>query len=213
MGEGLTEIVLHPLGRAIQYVPGQFVMLHLETKSGWQRHPFTLASSPVEPAVRVTVKALGDYTSELGSQVRVGMPAVLSGPHGRFSHAKGTDRQIWIAGGVGVTPFLSWLRSLEDHPPPGPVDFFYSVADEAPYLDEIRDIVASHPEVSLHLNRSQLDGRLTVERLLETVGDQPMAGTSVFMCGPGPMVQTFENALRSDGVPARQLFREHFDWR
>lgn len=104
VGHDLTEIVLRPLGRPLDYRPGQFAMLHLEAKDGWHRHPFTLASSPAEPDVRVTIKALGDYTSQVSTLVRPGMPAVLSGPHGRFVHGKGTDRQVWIAGGVGVTP-------------------------------------------------------------------------------------------------------------
>ena len=90
VGEGLTEIVLRPLGKPFAYVPGQFAMLHLESKDGWHRHPFTLASSPAEPFVRVTVKALGDYTTHLQDAVRPGMPAVLSGPHGGF-----TDPCMW----------------------------------------------------------------------------------------------------------------------
>ena len=64
-------------------------------------------------SLRVTVKALGDYTSRLPELIEPGMPAVIGGPHGRFDHRKGTDRQVWIAGGVGVAPFLSWLRALD----------------------------------------------------------------------------------------------------
>ncbi len=67
--------------------------------------------------VRVTVKALGDYTSHLQELIQPGMPAVLGGPHGRFSHWRGTDRQLWIAGGVGVAPFISWLRGLDGELP------------------------------------------------------------------------------------------------
>ncbi|MCB0895008.1 MAG: hypothetical protein KDB43_06465, partial [Nocardioidaceae bacterium] len=75
------------------------------------------------------------------------MPAVLSGPHGRFTHAHATGHQLWIAGGVGITPFLSWLRSLDTHPPAGRVDVFHAVRDDAPYAEEIRDLVADRPDV------------------------------------------------------------------
>ena len=61
-------------------------MVYLEAKDGWHRHPFTIASAPHEDVVRVTVKALGDYTSRLQELVEPGMPAVIGGPHGRFSH-------------------------------------------------------------------------------------------------------------------------------
>jgi predicted ferric reductase len=213
VGDGLTEIVLHPLGRPFAFTPGQFAMLHLETKDGWHRHPFTLASSSADPDVRVTVKALGDYTTHLQDGVRPGMPAVLSGPHGAFTHAKGTaGHQIWVAGGVGVTPFLSWLRSLDHHKPPGRVDFFYSVGDDAPYEDEIREITQRHPEVRLRLVRSRADGRLTVAQALATSEADPEE-LSVFMCGPEAMVTGLQQGFREAGVPQRRIFREYFDWR
>ena len=74
-------------------------MVYLEAKDGWHRHPFTISSAPHEDVLRVTVKALGDYTSRLQELIEPGMPAVIGGPHGRFNHWKGTDRQVWIAGG------------------------------------------------------------------------------------------------------------------
>ena len=87
--EGLVEIALRPIGRPIDFVPGQFAMVYLEAKDGWHRHPFTIASAPREDVVRVTVKALGDYTSRLHELLEPGMPAVIGGPHGRFSHCEG----------------------------------------------------------------------------------------------------------------------------
>jgi predicted ferric reductase len=123
--EGLVEVAMRPLGRAMAFVPGQFAMIYLEAKDGWHRHPFTISSAPREDVLRVTVKALGDYTSQLGQLVEPGMPAVIGGPHGRFNHMRGTERQVWIAGGVGVAPFLSWVRALDGHLPHR-VDFFYS---------------------------------------------------------------------------------------
>ncbi|MGZ8632299.1 MAG: ferredoxin reductase family protein [Solirubrobacteraceae bacterium] len=111
--EGVVEIAMAPIGRHMEFVPGQFAMIYIEAKDGWHRHPFTITSAPHEDVVRVTVKALGDYTSRLQELIEPGMPAVIGGPHGRFSHWKGTDRQVWIAGGVGVAPFLSWLRALD----------------------------------------------------------------------------------------------------
>jgi predicted ferric reductase len=104
IGDGLAEIALRPIGRKLEFVPGQFAMVYLEAKDGWHRHPFTISSGPHEPLLRVTIKALGDYTSRLTELIEPGMPAVIGGPHGRFSHWKGTDRQVWIAGGVGIAP-------------------------------------------------------------------------------------------------------------
>jgi len=84
-----------------------------------------------EDVLHVTVKALGDYTSRLIDIVEPGTLAVIGGPHGRFNHTRGTDRQIWIAGGVGVAPFVSWLRAIDEQLPQA-VDFFYSTTGKRP---------------------------------------------------------------------------------
>jgi predicted ferric reductase len=211
LGEGLVEVALRPLGRPVHFVPGQFALVYLEAKDGWHRHPFTISSAPHEDVVRVTVKALGDYTSRLHELIEPGMPAVIGGPHGRFDHRRGTDRQVWIAGGVGVAPFLSWLRAL-DGDLSSRVDFFYSAEGRAPFADEILAIAGRHESLRAHLVDTGVEGRLTPARVLAAVGGDPR-GLSVFLCGPRGMLRTFQTELRAAGVPSRRIHREHFDWR
>ncbi len=208
---GLVEVAMRPLGRGIDFIPGQFAMVYLEAKDGWHRHPFTISSAPHEGVLRVTVKALGDYTSRLKDLIEPGMPAVIGGPHGRFNHLRGTDRQVWIAGGVGVAPFLSWLRALDGHLPHR-VDFFYSAEGEAPFADEICAIADRHESLQAHLVDTSDQGRLTTAQVLATAGGDA-SGLSVFMCGPQGMLRAFQTQLRLAGVPARRIHREHFDWR
>ncbi|MGA9761103.1 MAG: hypothetical protein WBQ14_01610 [Gaiellaceae bacterium] len=211
IGDDIVEISLRPLGRSMSFVAGQFAMVYLETKDGWHRHPFTIASAPLEPLVRVTVKELGDYTSRLRETVEPGTPAVIGGAHGRFSYHKGTRRQIWIAGGVGVAPFLSWLRSLSGDLPYR-IDFFYSSAGEAPFADEVSRVAAEHDSLEVHLVNTVLEGRLTAERVIATVGG-PADDVSVFICGPKGMLRVLLPRLRRAGIPARRIHREYFDWR
>ena len=211
VGTGLVEISLRPLGRPMQFVPGQFAMIYLEGKDGWHRHPFTIASAPGEGIVRVTVKALGDYTSRLAELIEPGMPAIIGGPHGRFFHTRGTARQVWIAGGVGVAPFLSWLRALDQHPI-RQVDFFYSTEGPAPFADEITAIAATREGLRVHLIDTSTSGFLTTEQILRAAGGEPRELTA-FLCGPAPMLRAFQGGLRSAGVPARRIHREYFDWR
>jgi predicted ferric reductase len=209
--EGLVEVALRALGRPVDFVPGQFAMVYLEAKDGWHRHPFTISSAPHEAVVRVTIKALGDYTSRLLHLIEPGMPAVIGGPHGRFSHWRGTDRQVWIAGGVGVAPFLSWLRALDGRLPHR-VDFFYTAVGEPPFADEIHEIAARHESLHTQVIDTSVEGRLTPEHVLAVAGGDE-DGLSVFMCGPDGMVRTFQTAFRLAGVPARRIRREYFDWR
>lgn len=213
-GEGLVEVALRPLGRPMTFVPGQFALVYIEAKDGWHRHPFTIASAPHERRVRLTVKALGDYTSSLHELLEPGMPAVIGGPHGRFDHAKGTDHQVWVGGGVGIAPFLSWMRALSTHPPRAEVDLYYAfTGSPAPFAEELEAIAAAHePRVRLHLVDSAVDGRLTASRIAEELRAAPR-DVSVFMCGPEPMLRDLQRGLRAAGVPGRQVHREYFDWR
>jgi predicted ferric reductase len=213
VADGLVEISLRPIGRPVAFVPGQFALVYIEAKDGWHRHPFTIASAPSEGVLRVTVKALGDYTSRLRELLEPGMPAVVGGPHGRFNHAKGSDHQVWIAGGVGIAPFLSWMRALDEHPPPGRVDLYYAFSGgPAPFADELVGLAAGRDDVRCHLVDSQVDGRLTVARILADTGAEPKR-LSVFLCGPEPMLRAFGKSLREVGVRPGQIHREYYDWR
>jgi len=209
--DSVVEITLRPLGGGIRFVPGQFAIVFIEAKDGWHRHPFTLSSAPSEGRVRITVKALGDYTSHLDELVQEGMPAVIGPPHGLFDRRRGTDRQVWIAGGIGVTPFLSWLRSLDGELDQR-VDFFYSTDHVSPFADEIREIADHYASLRVHLVDSSVSGFLTTVDILASI-EEPPARLSVFMCGPERMLELFQDELKDAGVPARHIYREHFDWR
>lgn len=216
VGPDLTELSLRPLGRRLAFVPGQFALLYVEGKDGWHRHPFTIASAPQEATVRVTVKALGDFTSAITTVIEPGMPAVLGEAHGHFDHHRGTDTQVWLAAGVGVTPFLSWLRAAAPGELAPSVDFFYTVAGPAPFADELAALAARHPGVRLHVVDSTVTGRLTAQAVLAATREATHADPrdlSVFLCGPAPMLATFETELRAAGVPRRRIHREYFDLR
>ena len=212
LDESLTEIALAPIGRPVDFVPGQFAMVYLEGKDGWHRHPFTIASAPAERTVRVTVKALGDYTSRVKRIIEPGMPAVISGPYGRFSHRKGTDQQVWIAGGVGVAPFLSWLRSLDGRLS-SRVDFFYTTDGDAPFADEIRAIADRHDSLTAHFVDSSVEGRLTVERVLaDSRGARPRS-LGLHVRPEADVAELPDASCAWPVFPARRIHREYFDWR
>ncbi|GAA1538724.1 hypothetical protein GCM10009827_067380 [Dactylosporangium maewongense] len=213
IGPGLTELALSPVGRPLRFTPGQFAMLFLESAGGWRRHPFTISSAPHDDVLRFTIKALGDDTTGIQTLVQPGMPAVVGGPHGRFDHARGTDQQIWIAGGIGITPFLSWIRALDRFPSATRVDLFYSTEGAAPFADEITAVARTH-NVRVHLHDTSARGYLTPDEVLAAAAghDDPRA-VSVFLCGPAGMVGAFVRRFREAGIPNRNIHREHFDWR
>ena len=80
-------------------------------------HPFTISSAPHEPDVRLSIKSSGDWTQHLHEHLESGARAFVDGPYGEFNYKTGGHRQIWIAAGIGITPFLSWIRDLQGDAP------------------------------------------------------------------------------------------------
>ena len=206
------EIWLRPLGERFAFRPGQFALVNLEARDGWHRHPFTIASGPQENEVRITVRALGDFTSSIGELVEPGMPAVISSPQGHFDYTRGTEHQVWVAGGIGVSPMLSWLRSAAPGRLPHRVDFFYTARGPAPLADEVAHLADHHDELRLHLIDTAASPRLTAEHILETAGTESRQ-LSAFLCGPEQMVSTLQRELLRAGVKPANVHREFYNLR
>ena len=206
------EIWLRPLGDRFAFRPGQFALVNLEARDGWHRHPFTIASAPDEREVRITVRAVGDFTSSIGDLVAPGMPAVISSPQGHFDYSRGTEHQVWIAGGIGVAPMLSWLRSAKPGGLPHRVDFFYTARGPAPLADEVAHLADHHDELHLHLIDTETDPRLAKERILQTARAEPRR-LSAFLCGPERMVSTLQRDLVRAGVKPANVHREFYNLR
>jgi predicted ferric reductase len=148
-----------------------------------QFHPFSITSAPTERTLRITVKAVGDYTRAL-RRLEEGAEAVVEGPYGSFSHRGLPGReQIWLAGGIGVTPFLSMARSLRYANEPA-VDFYYCVehADQAHFLDELREVAARRNDFRVSLVPRDEAGFVTAERLARESGE--LATREILICGP-----------------------------
>src|SRR5690606_18917013 len=100
---------------------GQFAFVTFDRVEG--EHPFTIACADRgDRWVTFEMKALGDYTRGLAQRLQARAPVTVEGPYGRFSLAPDHSGrpQIWVAGGIGVTPFLAWLESLQDAPAQAP---------------------------------------------------------------------------------------------
>ncbi|MDG4789365.1 FAD-binding oxidoreductase [Micromonospora sp. WMMD1102] len=208
------EISLRPhRARRLAFTSGQFVFLQIRRSGLREPHPFTVSSAPAEERLRLTVKAVGDYTARLHERVETGHRATVEGSYGMLDYRRGGPRQIWIAGGIGITPFLSWLRDL-DQLDDRRIDLYYTVRQPAEVLfwDEVREVAARNPGLRIHLNVSAEAGSLTVARLVAEHG-AAVAVADVFMCGPVPMIRTFERGLRQHGVPAARIHFEEFSFR
>jgi predicted ferric reductase len=122
------------------------------------------------------------------------------------------SKQVWIAGGIGITPFLSWIRGF-DGALDRNVDFFLTVRvpEEALFLDELEQAQSANPKFHLHLHFSNRDGRLTLEKIVQSSGS--VSGKEFFLCGPLPMTLSLKSQLMAAGVPATSIHYEEFSFR
>ena len=210
-----TEVVLRAKKESIKKQrAGQFLFVHFPgDKTLNESHPFTISSAPQEDVLRLTIKASGDFTRHLFSNLQAGMDAVIEGAYGMFDYKTGGQKQIWVAGGIGVTPFLSFIRDMDGNLAQD-VDFYYTVRhrEEAVFVDEIEAAAKKNPRLKAHIRFSSTDGSLTVDEIVKNAGGN-ISGHHVYMCGPLPMVQAFEKKFLEAKVPAANIHYEEFNFR
>jgi predicted ferric reductase len=193
--------------------PGQFAFVTSDEAEG--AHPFTIACAwnPSEHRLTFITNALGDYTRRLPETLRIGQPVKVEGPYGCFTFDDDRSRQIWIGGGIGITPFIARMKQLamdrqaySGRPRSESIDLFHTTAD---YSEEALSKLRADAEaagVRVHVLHDPRDGRLTGERIRAAVPDWREA--SVWFCGP----PAFGAALRDDfarhGVPVAECFHQ-----
>lgn len=211
-----TEVVMRAKKDPIQKQrAGQFLFVRFPgEKSLNELHPFTISSAPHEDVLRLTIKASGDFTRHLFNNLKAGMDAVIDGAYGMFDYRTGGGKQVWVAGGIGVTPFLSFIRDFETASLDRDVDLYYTVRhrEEAVFVDEIEAAAKKHERLKAHIRFSSVDGSLTVEQVIQNAGGS-LRGYDIYMCGPLPMVQAFERKFRGAGVLAGNIHFEEFNFR
>ena len=208
---GAVAISMQPKGRAIRPEPGQFGVLRFTGAQAAEPHPFSFSRIGNDGSLRVSIKVLGDFTCLLGDKVEAGQDVKIQGPFGRFRLAK-TGQQVWIAGGIGITPFLAWAEALD--PGSDPVNLIYCVPTraQAPHLAEIEACAAAKGNLTLHVLESRLGQRLTPERVSEIAGGG-LASAKVAFCGPVGLRRTLQKGLVRYGVTPRQFHYEEFEFR
>ncbi len=211
----ITEVTLRAKKEPIaKHRAGQFLFVRFPGDMQLnESHPFTISSAPSEDVLRLTIKASGDFTRELFAKLQAGADAIIDGAYGLFDHKTGGPKQIWIAGGIGLTPFLSFLRDLSgglNHD----VDFYYTVRhpEEILFADEIEAASKKNPRLKTYIRHTAKDGSLTFEEIVKNAGGN-VGAHHVYMCGPLSMVQAFEKKFLALGVPRTNVHYEEFNFR
>lgn len=192
------------------HLAGQFAFLTFDRNEG--PHPFTISSSwHSDDKLTFLIKRLGDYTDTLAGRLKRGDRVALEGPYGKFDFNGNTKRQVWISGGIGITPFIAKMDTLLAHPDGVSVDLFYSTsAPDEGFIRELRK-QADAGQVRLHVIVPSRDGRLTGDKIRGLIPDWKSA--SFWFCGPAGFGRSLRRDLRSQGLLAVDFHQELFEMR
>jgi predicted ferric reductase len=205
---------LEPMQKKIDFKPGQFVFIRFrwadEEGIISEAHPFSIASGESEGVIRLYVKALGDYTAGL-KLLKPGTIAEIEGAFGRFVPANyGSAPQVWIAGGIGITPYLSMVRSLQEMPQQ--IYLIHSVKTQEEIAEKhvLQDLIPqNYPNFKFIPFVSDEMGKfIDAEFIDQQVGG--LAGKEIFICGPPPMMKSLRAQLNQRGIPNRRIHSEEF---
>lgn len=213
LNETVVEFTLQPIGNRLQHRAGQFLFISIDGDPKLKEaHPFTISSSPRTDELSLTIKAGGDFTNYLYKRIEPIMEVTLDGAYGMFDYKTGGDEQIWIAGGIGVTPFLSWVRELNGAFSKK-IDFFYCVKnkEEDLFSDEINEISKLHDKIKFHTFYSDDNGHINVEMIKAIAG--PVTVKDIYLCGPLPMTIALGKQLKDNGVVNKNIHFEEFNLR
>lgn len=202
-GGSVLNLELTPADAPLDFIPGQFAFFNFPGINPGEAHPFTLASHPNQERLRLAIKASGDFTESIQGRVE--------GPYGHFTQRwSSSPRQIWVAGGIGITPFLALARDLKGSGRQVALHWTVRTMEEAPFDHELQDLAKHTPELAYHLWLSNQNGRLTVDAMPET---KEAENVDVFICGPQAMCFSLTDQFRSLGIPQRDIHSEEFSFR
>ncbi|MCL2715654.1 MAG: ferric reductase-like transmembrane domain-containing protein [Alphaproteobacteria bacterium] len=188
---------------------GQFAFVTSDRSEG--PHPYTIASSwdAGRRRLRAVIKELGDHTRGLRDRLHVGQNLTIEGPYGCFTFEDDRPRQIWIGGGIGITPFMARLQQLaadKDNAQDQKIDLFHSTAEVDPEALDSLSADAKAAGVDLHLAIDGRHGRLTGERLRNSVPEWREA--SIWFCGPAGFGEALKSDLAALGFPVAERFHQ-----
>jgi predicted ferric reductase len=217
-----STLVMQPEGHpGFRFTPGQFGWLTVwGSPFKITGHPFSFSSSAAAPSggIEMTIRNLGDFTSTIHT-LPVGKRVYLDGPYGAFTVGNPADMHVLIAGGIGITPMMSIIRTFADSGDKRPVILLYGSKDweSITFREELEALKERLNLTILHVLRNPPTdwtgehGHITAE-LFKRHLPPPYADHEYFICGADAMMDSIEKALDELHVPMSKYHSERYSF-
>lgn len=206
------------------YLPGQFLTLHLSLAGVAVKRSYTIASTPTwRDRIEITVKREpnGLVSRWLHHELQPGGEIEVEAPNGTFCfNGKDAASVLLVAAGVGITPMMSVARYLTETRWPGAVHLILGFRAPRDYIfrEEIAALQAGNPRLQVTVTMSRPEaqgwtgrtGRIDKVLLAEAVPDAAGAAQRTHICGPPAMMESVRAALIELGHPEERVRVEAF---
>lgn len=218
MSDDITKIILETNGKPLKFVAGQFAFFSVRTNKNISKelHPYSIANSSFENHIEIFIKNLGDHSAKM-RELKIGDRVWVYGPHGEFNskfYLPVCSTEIWIAGGIGITPFLGLLKEYILNRCSKEI-IFYSCArtkQEQYFESYIQNLISVHSlNIKLICRNDSEDGYLNVEHIQKELGSK-LLESRFFICGPKPMMRSLQKQLTEKHVCLDCITMEDFSF-
>jgi predicted ferric reductase len=189
----------------------------MKLKEHYEKRPFTISSSPYDETLDFTIKLYGEFTNAL-SKLKKDEEVIVEGPFGNFTIEDDEKNLVFIAGGVGVTPFISMIRERIHSRKRQKITLIYAAKtkEDIVFKEELDNIkeewfkkvyVLSQEKIE---EEGYLDGRINREIIERFVDTNEIKNTIFYLCGPPQMVKDMKEILINIGIDKDNIKFEIF---
>ncbi len=194
-----------------KFDPGQYIHASFLMRGLWQPHPFSLSKAANGAHIRISIKALGDYTKRI-QDLQPGISVIIEGPFGRFTeHTARHDKYLLIAGGIGITPIRALVESLSHKQKDVILLYGNRTPTDLVFKNELEKMAMKyHYVLSETVSPEFESGHIDEAKIARLVPD--IRERDIYVCGPKAMMDAILAIAKKLNIPHSQIHYEKFSY-
>lgn len=218
VAENVTSLFFKPTdGLKFDYIPGQFVKIKPNLPSGHGK-AYTISSIPSDEFVCITVKRKGEVSSAI-IDLKVGEKINLDGPYGHFYPEHDSKEIVMLAGGIGITPFYSIIKSNFESKKQSKITLFYSnkTIKDIVFFDGLNDLSNDNPKFKIIYcltaekeNNPSIQEYSRIDESIIMKYINSLEDKHFYICGSISFTDDMRKLLKKMNVKEENIFTETF---